>query len=56
MLQIVHILLWGKAIVQGDKWVYYQDIVKKCFELTRQLSLEEALERSDIQVFDRKIR
>lgn len=54
MLQIVLILLWGKAIVQEDKWIDYQDIVKKRFELTRQLSLEEALERSDIQVFGRK--
>ena len=56
MLQIVLILLWEKAIVEEDKWIDYQDIVKKRFELTRQLSLEEALERSDIQVFGRKTR
>lgn len=39
--------------MEEDKWIDYQDIVKKRFELTRQLSLEEALERSDIQVFGR---
>ena len=37
------------AFVKEEKWVDYQDVFTKRFELSRQLSLEEALGRAEIE-------
>lgn len=33
--------------MKDEKWIDYQDVFTKRFELSRQLSLEEALERTE---------
>lgn len=38
-----------KAFVDESKWVDYQDVFTKRFKLSRQLSLEEALGRAEIE-------
>ena len=35
--------------MKDEKWIDYQDIFTKRFELSRQLSLEEALGRTEIE-------
>ena len=37
------------AFMKAENWIDYQDVFTKRFELSRQLSLEEALERVEIE-------
>ena len=37
------------AFMKAENWIDYQDVFTKRFELSRQLSLEEALERAEIE-------